>query len=60
LKDLAGMRAHRLAEDARLAGGRAQQVEQHAQGGGLAGAVGTEKAEDFARLDADDRRHPGC
>ena len=38
-----------LAVDADAAGGRVVQVEHHAHGGGLAGAVGAEEAGDDAR-----------
>ncbi len=39
----------------RRAAGRAEQAAQHADGRGLAGAVGAEKAEDFACLTENDR-----
>ena len=42
----------RLTEDARLAGGRADQAEQDLDRGRLAGAVRAEEAEDLAGLDA--------
>ena len=40
---------HRFAVDADAAAGRVDQPGEHAQRGGLAGAVGTEQREDFAR-----------
>ena len=47
LLDLGG----RLAEDEGVAGGREEQAEQQLDGGGLAGAVGAEQAEDLALVD---------
>ena len=41
------------AADERGAAGRPQQAAQHADGGGLARAVGAQEAEDLARLDAE-------
>ena len=38
-------------EHANRSGRRRDQSQQHLNGGGLAGAVGTEKPEDLARLD---------
>ena len=43
--------AGRTSENARFAGRRKDQLQQQLQGGGLAGAVGSEKAEDLARFD---------
>ena len=43
----------RLAEEQRRALGRRQQAGQHLHGGGLAAAVGAEKSEDLAALDAE-------
>ena len=40
-----------LAEDEGLAVGREEQAEQQLDGGGLAGAVGAEQAEDLAAVD---------
>ena len=47
LRDVGG----RLAEDEGVAVGREEQAEQQLDGGGLAGAVGAEQAEDFAAVD---------
>ena len=40
-----------LAEDEGVAVGREEQAEQQLDGGGLAGAVGPEQAEDLAAVD---------
>ena len=45
-------RVHRLAEQEGLALAGGQQTGEHLHGGGLAAAVGAEKAEDFPALDA--------
>ena len=47
LRDLGGG----LAEDEGLAVGGEEQAEQQLDGGGLAGAVGAEQAEDLAAVD---------
>ena len=47
LRDVGG----RLAEDEGLAVGGEEQAEQQLDGGGLAGAVGAEQAEDLAAVD---------
>jgi len=44
---------HVVARDRRRAGGRAQQRDQHPQGGGLAGTVGAEEAHDFTLGDVE-------
>jgi hypothetical protein len=38
-------------EDESLAGGRPDQIEEHADGSGLARAIGTEETEDLSLLD---------
>jgi len=49
-----------LAEQPDLAGVGGDQPEDHVQGGGLAGAVGTEQADDLARADPEaDAVHGG-
>ena len=51
LADPVRLAAQVAAGDGGLAAGGRQQRGQHAQGGGLAGAVGPQEAEDFAGLD---------
>jgi hypothetical protein len=51
--DLLGMPPEVQAQHRPLAGVRSEQAAQHAQGGGLARAVGTEKAGDLARAHLD-------
>ena len=65
LADVADALAHAVrfaaqvaAGDGRFAAGGRQQRREHAQGGGLAGAVGAEEAEDFAGVRRAGRRRP--
>ena len=46
-------RADWLAEELDVAGGGMDEAQGHADGGGLAGAVGAEEAEDFAAVDGE-------
>ena len=51
LGEVAGLRAHlarRAAEDVGAAGGRFHDAGENLEGGGFAGAIGADEAEDFA------------
>jgi hypothetical protein len=52
-QELAQMGSHVQAQDACLAGSGMRQTEEHPHGGGLPGAIGTEKAKDLAPVDGE-------
>src|ERR1041385_8146780 len=51
--DRIGLRSHHAARDPHLAAIRLEQAGDHGDGRGLAGAVGSEQADHFARVDGE-------